>query len=447
MPPLDLCPTFGNSGGVLELQDTIVACITGPGRSAVAAIRLSGSDAWTIASRLFTPWPSFPVPRHAYYGRFKNNDDGLLILFESLRSYTREATAELFIHGSPASVRSLIEETIAHGARLAEPGEFTRRAFLHGRLDLTQAEAVRDTIEAETEAQLRNAFRNLDGALTKAFHSIREGAVAILAEIEAHVDFSEDLPPLDRIQMAGKVVDQRLRVDSLLGTANQGEILRSGFRVAILGRPNAGKSTLLNTLLGRSRAIVSETPGTTRDFLEERIDVAGLPVVLIDTAGLRASNDPIEAEGIDRSRAESQHALLRLYLFESWTPEDDAEWQALPSPKLKVRTKVDLATSTASGEDLAVSCMTGEGIEELNQALLRVADLTDTATILPRHQPILRAVRDHLNEAEQSLRGTRPLDLASVSLQAAVHELGKLIGETATADILDEVFGTFCLGK
>ncbi|HVT13698.1 MAG TPA: tRNA uridine-5-carboxymethylaminomethyl(34) synthesis GTPase MnmE [Fimbriimonadaceae bacterium] len=425
--------------------DTIVAPITGSGSAAVVVVRISGPGAWAVASQVFSPW--MPEPMRAVYGRYRHGDDGIALPFAEGHSYTGEEAVELSIHGSPASLRRLVEDCLAAGARMAEPGEFTQRAFLNGRIDLTQAEAVRDTIEARTEAQLRLANLQREGSLRRRMNSIREIVAKTLAAVEASVDFSEEIGELDRPAASARLRKAIREIEALLETAAASRILRQGVRVAIVGPPNAGKSSLLNAILGSDRAIVTEIPGTTRDFVEEQIEVGGIPVVLIDTAGLRDSDDRVESLGIQRSRAVAAGADHVWYVIDASvgaSPEDDAALAALPSSTL-IANKCDLA-KPARG--LAVSASTGAGIAELLRSLPLDRDVAHREiAINSRHAELLQEARHLLELAVATLDSDRPDDLVSVLLQEALSTLGQITGETASPDMIARIFADFCIGK
>ncbi|MBC8066268.1 MAG: tRNA uridine-5-carboxymethylaminomethyl(34) synthesis GTPase MnmE, partial [Chlorobia bacterium] len=325
----------------MSLFDTILAPITGPGPAPVAIVRLSGPDSWRIAHTL-SNGRSDSEPKLAQYLAFCTGDDGYLILFEAGKSYTGEECAEISIHGSRASVNALMEAAKLNGARLAEPGEFTQRAFMNGRIDLTEAEAVRDTIEAETSAQLRMANLLRDGALHRLLKAQADSLIGVLAAIEASVDFSEEIGEVDPQALNSRIESVQMTLAELLDTASTGRILREGLRIAIVGPPNAGKSSLLNRLLGQDRAIVTDTPGTTRDYVEERADFDGFPVVLVDTAGLRETNDPIEAIGVQKSRAIAANADLIWFVTDARDPVDPSLF-SFEHPVVSIANKIDLA--------------------------------------------------------------------------------------------------------
>jgi len=427
--------------------DTIVAPITGAGPAAVAAVRISGPEAFAVAAKVFSPFDA-PEPMRARYGKFHHGDDGLALPFAAGHSYTGDETVELFVHGSPVSVRLLIEGCLAAGARMAEPGEFTQRAFLNGRIDLAQAESVAETIAAQSEAHFRRATENLSGALSREIRTLREAALTELAHLEASVDFSEEIGEYD-LSRAKDMFSHGFGVlGRLLESASGSRILRSGFRVSLAGRPNAGKSSLLNALLRSDRAIVTEIPGTTRDVIREAIEIEGVQVILSDTAGLRDTADAVEEIGISRTGEEIASADLTLYLYDGslgWTPEDE-RW----CPKecvWRIATKCDLPAFQPT-DDRRLSTVTGEGIPEILAELARMLEeLTPPILITDRH-------REHLMAAEGfALEGltvsclvTTP-DLVSVCLNEYINALGKISGETSGPDMLTEIFSRFCLGK
>jgi len=425
--------------------DVIVAPITGfP--AAVAWLRLSGHGAWEIGRDVFGPWPEVIETGRTWFGRWSHGDEGLAIPFAAGRGYTGEESIEISLHGSRASVRGAIDACCAAGARMAEPGEFTQRAFLNGRLDLTQAEAVRETVDALTAQQLRHANLGRAGRLRETISRLREIVLGLLASVEASVDFSEEIGDFDRSEAEATTSSLLRDIDRLLGTASDGRIIREGLRIAIVGPPNAGKSSLLNALLKEERAIVTDIPGTTRDYLEERADFDGFPVILIDTAGIRDAVDPVEAIGVQRSRAQAAAADLVWYVHDASTPfPDEAEIFQFGKSVLLIANKSDQAVSRAG---IAVSARTGDGLEELVRTSL--ADLgarLSEPTIGPRAEAHLAEAREALNDFMVALSSHAPDDLLSVHLSTATEALGKITGETASPDIVDRVFHNFCVGK
>jgi tRNA modification GTPase len=422
--------------------DTIVAPITGAPPAAVAWLRLSGPDAWRIAGEVFQPWPASPEPRRAIYGHWRHGDDGLALPFPAVGSYTGEEAVEISLHGSRASLQSAVEACFAAGARMAQPGEFTERAFLNGRLDLTQAEAVRETIDALTEAQLREANRNREGALRREVESLRNVALRLRAAVEASVDFSEEVGEFDREEGDRRLAEVAARLDTLIQTAQVGRILRQGLRIAIVGPPNAGKSSLLNALLGTERAIVTPIPGTTRDYVEESADFDGFPVVLIDTAGLRETEDPIEAIGVQRSRAQAAQADVVWFVYDASEPKP-----SIPDfgpPVVVVANKADLAPANG---DLGVSAHTRKGLEELVASVAAYFNRAPGPTVSPRVADLLRRAAGEVTEARAHLRTDAPDDLLSVLLSEVVATLGEVTGEAASPDMVAQIFQDFCVGK
>ena len=429
--------------------DTIVAPITGSEPAAVAVIRLSGNEAWHIASKVFEHWPAVPQPHHAVYGRYVTGDDGLALPFAEGHSYTGEQSVELSCHGSPASVRALVEACVKSGARPARPGEFTERAFLNGRIDLTQAEAVADTVSALTDAQLRLANLQREGRLHEAVAVLRNRVLKILAAVEASVDFEEEIGPLDRKTALTELSHVSEEVSALRRSANIGAILRHGLRIAIVGLPNAGKSSLFNAIVGRERAIVTPDPGTTRDYVEEKIDLGGIPVVLIDTAGLREANDAAESIGVERAIEQTRKANLIWYVFDASvgiTPQDEALVSKMPQ-SFVIANKCDLARVPRF---LNVSAKTGEGLEELTKNVTEYAEEARALEVPPidvRHKPLLDDTSSMIAEAIETIKHDRPDDLLSTFLRSAANYLGEITGETASADMIERIFADFCIGK
>lgn len=433
--------------------DTIVAPITGSESAAVAVVRISGPASWDIAALLFEPWPIPVHPRFALYGHFVTGDDGLALPFEEGASYTGERTVELSVHGSRASVSALIDVCLRAGARSAGPGEFTERAFLHGRMDLTQAEGVRDTVEAATQAQLRQANLLRDGVLRDEVRCIAGELAIVLAAIEASVDFSEEVGDLDRPSAIDRLERARERIGRLLSTADAGRILRRGLRIAIVGPPNAGKSSLLNALLGFDRAIVTEVPGTTRDFVEERADLGGVACVLTDTAGLRDTDDPVERLGVERTRRIVESADRIWYVFdgsEGWTASDESALTSASAATRVLANKSDLGAPRACPEGaLPISARTGDGLDRLIEEVAQELKLNSASTVWinDRHAPLLESADNAIEQAAALLAQDLPFDLATTHLQSALHDLGRITGETATEDLLERIFRDFCVGK
>jgi tRNA modification GTPase len=435
-------------------SDTIYAPATAAGRAAIAIIRLSGPEASLALAALAG---KLPPPRVARHVRLRDPDsgeeidDGLALWFPAPNSVTGENVAELHVHGSRAVLAAVMAVLSRRGLRLAEPGEFTRRAFLNGKLDLTQAEAVADLAAAETEAQRRQALRQLDGRLGEIYRGWGERLLRLLAHLEAAIDFpDEDLPPEIEARVAGETAALAEEIGAHLADRHRGERLRDGIAVAIVGPPNAGKSSLLNQLARREAAITSPIAGTTRDVIEVAIDLAGYPVVLADTAGLRDSADVIEQEGLRRALARAEAAELRLFVFDARHPEDARGAAAWPGPDtLFVANKIDLVAdrSAVAPGALPVSALTGEGLPALVVALAgRITDIYDIAA------PVLTRARhrEALETAHVALRRSLAADLPELraeDLRLAWRSLGHITGHVDVEDLLDVIFADFCLGK
>jgi tRNA modification GTPase len=377
-------------------------------------------------------------------------DDGITLWFPAPHSITGEDIAEFQVHGSRAVLDALIAVFSRMGLRLAEPGEFTRRAFLNGKLDLTQAEAIADLVAAETEAQRRQALRQLDGELGELYRSWSARLLRLLAHLEAAIDFpDEDLPPNIEREVAGETGLLAAEIDAHLTDHRRGERLRDGIAVAIVGPPNAGKSSLLNQLTRREAAITSPIAGTTRDVIEVAIDLAGYPVVLADTAGLRDSADAIEREGLRRALARAETAELRLFVFDAQRPRDATAAAAWRGPNtLLIANKIDLAPNAKLPPGaIAISALTGDGVPELIGALAgRIATDYDVAVPLltrARQREALESARDALHRScEAGLAELRAEDL-----RLAWRSLGRITGHAGVEDLLDRIFADFCIGK
>jgi len=429
--------------------DTIVAPITGSQPAAVAIVRISGPDAWMIAAAVFPNFPKEPESHKAIYGHYRTGDDGLVLPFAEHHSYTGEQSVEFSCHGSPASVRAIIEECLDAGARNARPGEFTERAFLHGRIDLTKAEAVAETVNAQTEAQLRVANRLRDGALFKEVSALRDRVLKVLGTIEATVDFEEEIGPLDVAATIREMDAIAERLEPLIKSAALGRIIRNGLRVAIIGPPNAGKSSLFNAIVGHERAIVTPVAGTTRDYLEEAIDVHGIPVVFIDTAGLRETEEVVESLGVERSRLQAEQADMTWFVYDATTKFPGSNATYIIANKSDLLNKQDWPPNNFDRQYL-VSAKTGEGISKVLRAMSAVAEEAAALQVPPpneRHVGRLQVSLECIRDSKAVLVDDRPFDLLSTLLRGAANHLGEITGETASADMIERIFADFCIGK
>jgi len=454
------------------LDDTIAAIATPLGEGALAVIRLSGKDAFAIADKVFVPGGKTnskisSAPTHTIqYGHIVQNghtlDEVLAAVMRAPRTFTREDVVEFTCHGGVLTAKMVLDAALAAGARPAEPGEFTKRAFLNGRIDLTQAEAVADLIAARTELAVAAANEQLAGKLSQRINEARDQMMLTLAHIEAHIDFpDEDIAPDTHAQLLERLHRAVVFMDELLRTANEGQVLRRGIRAAIIGRPNAGKSSLLNQLLGHERAIVSAIPGTTRDTIEETANIRGIPVVFIDTAGLREASDEIEVEGIRRSRTSLERAELVLHVLDNSEPLTPADENYLRESATKkhvvVRNKIDLPPRlelpAVNAPVVAVSCTTGAGLEQLKDAIKQLvwagevrADMLQVM-INSRHQDALRRAREATQNTVAALAAGQTLEIAAMELRIATNAIGEVVGKTTTEDLLDSIFSQFCIGK
>ena len=454
-------------------DDTIAAIATPLGEGGLAVIRLSGPQAVEVADRCFAPAgqaslkPSAAATHTIHFGHVVRDgqhvDEALVAVMRAPRTFTREDVVEITCHGGILPAKMVLDAVLASGARLAEPGEFTRRAFLNGRIDLAQAEAVADLIHSRTELALRAANEQLAGKLSQRINKLRDEMIETLAHVEAHIDFpEEDIAPDTREQLTARLEHGVAFMEELLRTASEGQILRRGIRVAIIGRPNAGKSSLLNQLLGHDRAIVSAIPGTTRDTIEETANLRGLPVVFIDTAGLREARDELEAEGVRRSRQSLERAEFILHVFdvaEPLTPADENYLAEFAGKKrILVRNKIDLPPHLqlppgVKAPVVEVCCLTGQGIEPLKDSIKELAWSGEIKAemlqvmINSRHQDALNRARAATLRSLDALRADQPLELVALDLHIGVNAVGEIVGKTATEDLLDMIFSHFCIGK
>lgn len=433
------------------MTDTLFALATPPGRGAIAVIRLSGPG---VTAALEGLGAGAPAPRRATLRRLRHNgevlDEALILHFVAPHSYTGEDAAELHLHGGRAVVEAVSAALLNLGLRPAEPGEFTRRAFQNGRMDLTRAEAVADLIDAETAAQARQALGQLDGALARTYAGFRARLLRALALVEAEIDFPDEDVPDQLAQQAGPELDAlTAALDAALADSARGERVRDGYRVVLIGETNAGKSALFNALVEREAAIVTAIPGTTRDVLDAELEIGGYRVRLSDTAGLRDSADPVEAEGVRRARARAEAADLRLWVRGPGDPEGAAAAYVRPDD-LVVFSKADLGGPAPGEAGLGVSAATGEGLEALRAALAdRVARDLAGADFPPvtraRHRRRLEAARAAVAAARARLADAP--ELAGDDLRRAADALAAVTGEVGVEDILGEVFSSFCIGK
>ncbi|MDB6034267.1 MAG: mnmE [Verrucomicrobiales bacterium] len=455
------------------VDDTIAAIATPLGEGGLAVIRISGPEALTVADKCFAPIgkhsqkPSL-VPSHTlHYGKIaragQTVDEVMLAVMRAPRTFTREDVVEISCHGGLLPAKLVLDAILENGARLAQPGEFTKRAFLNGRLDLTQAEAVADLIHSRTEMALTAAHEQLSGKLSKRINQLRDDLIKTLAHVEAHIDFpDEDIAPDTKELLIQRLRDAVSFMDSLLRTADEGQILRRGIRAAIIGRPNAGKSSLLNQLLGHDRAIVSPIAGTTRDTIEETANIRGLPVIFVDTAGLREAGDTIEAEGIRRSHETLTRAELILHVLDASEPitvEDQKYLEEFKGKKrILVRNKTDLPPRLQlppafKNSLVDVSCLTGRGLEDLKDAIKSLvwsgeikAEMLQVM-INSRHQEALKRAKTATERTAEALEQDLTLELAALDLRIAVNAVGEIVGKTSTEDLLDSIFSQFCIGK
>ena len=443
-------------------QDTIAAISTPTGEAAIALIRVSGENAIAVADRIFQgrEKPSAFAPNVQHLGEITDQgrlvDQVVLSVHRAPSSYTGEDLVEISCHGGMLVSARVLEICLRAGARAARAGEFTERAFLNGKMDLTQAEAVIDLIRAKTDLAMRAATEQLEGRLGQTIKSIRDELIALVAQVEASIDFPEEgIVPDSHEQIVARLSSLMERVSELLATADQGRILREGLRAVIYGNTNAGKSSLLNRLLGYERVIVSESHGTTRDTIEEVINLRGVPIRLLDTAGLRSSNDEVEREGIARTEKSLQTADLRLHIADGNAPRPtDFHSRAGEEAEIVLLNKCDLPEHSdwQGAEGLRVSCLTGAGLSELeNEILTRIMKgklrAENTLAINARHRDCLRRSLQSCDGAHEALQQNLSAEYVAVDLKDALQALGEVIGAVDVEQILDSVFSQFCIGK
>ena len=443
------------------MSETIVAIASPPGMGAVSVIRLAGARAFKIAISVVRG-EVLPKPRRVGLRSIQDDtgrviDEGLLITFEGPGSYTGEDVVEFTGHGGVMVTRRVLERFVEAGAIPAGPGEFTQRAFMNGRMDLTQAEAVMDLISAQTSLALRSANEQLDGRLGRTCENIRAKLLGATAHLEAFIDFpEEDIDPEVGAALCKTLSEQSASIAGLLSTADQGRILREGVRTVIFGKPNVGKSSLLNRLLGYQRAIVSSKEGTTRDTIEEVVNLRGIPLRLIDTAGVRESSDEIEQEGIAMTHGQVARADLVLVIWDLSESFVDSAEVSIPdgARRLDILNKSDLEdVSWAGVKGLRISCESGSGFEDLESAISKLLSLDEaqwgdhSVAVNARHQACLTRAQSSLVRAITSLRAGDEPELTALDLREALTAIGEIAGIVDTEEILGEIFGNFCIGK
>ena len=451
----------------MNLDDTIVAIATPPGRGGIGIVRLAGPEAQSIAAPLLRLKQEL-TPARAVFGELVDPgsesskiDEVVVTYFAKPHSYTTDDIVEISAHGSPVVLRHVVELCLARGARLAEPGEFTMRAFLNGRIDLTQAEAVRDLIESQTLYQAKVAAQQLEGALSRRLQPVKQMLVELIALLEAGIDFAEDdVAVLPGAQILQLIAEIRNPLETMAGSFAYGKFVHEGLTLAIVGRPNVGKSSLFNRLVERERAIVTATPGTTRDLVTETVAIGGIPVKLVDTAGIRGALDEAESIGIRKSIEALTDADLVLIVLDASQPlaREDQELlaQAQARPGIVVENKTDLLSpqfSNSTSQRVQTSAATGAGIENLRQEILRHiggnAGQQPESVILTnlRHQSLVRDSLSALDAAQAAVETKIPHEMLLMDLYNCLRPLDGITGATTTDDILNLIFSRFCIGK
>jgi tRNA modification GTPase len=460
---------FATTGTIAAIATAIV-----PQQGSVGIVRVSGSQALAIAKILFhAPGRQVWESHRILYGYIRHPqtqqlvDEALLLIMKAPRSYTREDVVEFHCHGGIMAVQQVLQLCLEKGARLAQPGEFTLRAFLNGRLDLTQAESIADLVGAKSPQAAQTALAGLQGKLAHPIRQLRANCLDILAEIEARIDFEEDLPPLDCKVIVSEIEKISTEINRILATANKGELLRAGLKVAIVGRPNVGKSSLLNAWSRSDRAIVTDLPGTTRDVVESQLVVGGIPVQVLDTAGIRDTVDQVEKIGVERSRRTAESADLVLLTIDAsagWTQEDEEIYEQVKHrPLILVINKIDIIDEseiknlqskiqnpkskivTAAAQNIGIDALETAILEIVQTEKVQAADM-DLA-INQRQSAALLQARNSLEQVQLTITQQLPLDFWTIDLRGAIQALGEITGEEVTESVLDRIFSKFCIGK
>ncbi|MBW4601924.1 MAG: tRNA uridine-5-carboxymethylaminomethyl(34) synthesis GTPase MnmE [Calothrix sp. FI2-JRJ7] len=460
---------FATTGTIAAIATAIV-----PQQGSVGIVRASGSEAVDIAKKLFhAPGKQVWESHRILYGYIRHPqtqelvDEALLLIMKAPRSYTREDVVEFHCHGGIMAVQQVLQLCLEAGARLAQPGEFTLRAFLNGRLDLTQAEGIADLVGAKSPQAAQTALAGITGKLAQPIKKLRADCLDVLAEIEARIDFEDDLPPLDYEFITAELQKISLEINRILATAEKGELLRTGLKVAIVGRPNVGKSSLLNAWSRSDRAIVTDLPGTTRDVVESQLVVGGIPVQVLDTAGIRETEDTVEKIGVQRSRKAAESAdlvLLTIDASQGWTPDDEEIYINVKGrPLILVVNKIDIAVETLHVTSLHVpgeiknvvktAAAKNQGIDALETAILekiqsgKITAASLDFAINQRQGAALTQAKSCLEQVLLTIEQDLPLDFWSIDLRGAIYALGEITGEEVTESVLDKIFSRFCIGK
>lgn len=455
--------------------DTIAAISTPPGEGAISIVRMSGEEAVSIAQKVFSGKDLTQAKSHTInYGHIvdpkthEEIDEVMVSLMLAPKTFTREDVVEINCHGGIVATNRILQLLLVNGARLAEPGEFTKRAFLHGRIDLTQAESVMDLIRAKTDRSMKIALNQLDGNLSHLIDSLRKDILDVLAQVEVNIDYPEydDVEEMTTKLLKEKAIESKQRIEQLLKTASQGKIMREGLATALVGRPNVGKSSLLNHLLHEDKAIVTDVAGTTRDVIEEYVNVSGVPLKLIDTAGIRETDDKVEKIGVERSKKaieQSNLVLLVLNAAESLTKED-LELIRLTNDKKRIiilnktdlEEKLDrkeLAKISGNAPVYATSILKNEGVEALEEAISKlffngIENSQSTVMVTnARHIALLKKAQNSLDSVLEGISSGMPVDLVQIDMTEAWNLLGEITGESYEDELLDQLFSQFCLGK
>lgn len=455
--------------------DTIAAISTPPGEGAISIVRMSGEEAVSIAQKVFSGKDLTQAKSHTInYGHIvdpkthEEIDEVMVSLMLAPKTFTREDVIEINCHGGIVATNRILRLLLVNGARLAEPGEFTKRAFLHGRIDLTQAESVMDLIRAKTDRSMKIALNQLDGNLSHLIDSLRKDILDVLAQVEVNIDYPEydDVEEMTTKLLKEKAIEIKQRIEQLLKTASQGKIMREGLATALVGRPNVGKSSLLNHLLHEDKAIVTDVAGTTRDVIEEYVNVSGVPLKLIDTAGIRETDDKVEKIGVERSKKaieQSDLVLLVLNAAESLTKEDfelirltNDKKRIIILNKTDLEEKLDrkeLAKISGNAPVYATSILKNEGVEALEEAISKlffngIENSQSTVMVTnARHIALLKKAQNSLDSVLEGISSGMPVDLVQIDMTEAWNLLGEITGESYEDELLDQLFSQFCLGK